>query len=148
MDVKFLDDGVRDETLKLYEKIRAAYMRKAVKKEVDGGNVTKRIYVYMLVNPLNCLPFYIGTTKNVEMTLSKEKSSYSNLRLRKIVDGILSSGREPSLVVCGVKSTRCEALIAKEKWIAKYARLGFLVNSESELQQEAEAIHAKSFEMG
>ncbi|WP_027776603.1 GIY-YIG nuclease family protein [Paraburkholderia caledonica] len=103
--------------------------------------------VYLLVNPLNRIPFYIGITNDPASRLAKHHSSYTNLERRAILTAIANAGESVQLVEIDYRQNAEEGEAAELKWIDSFLRRGFLlVNREAPaaVREEAVRVHVSA----
>jgi hypothetical protein len=97
--------------------------------------------VYLLVNPLNRKPFYVGVTNDPVSRLAKHHSSYTNLERRAILTAIANAGESVQLVEIDYRQNAEEGEAAELKWIDSFLRRGFLlVNREAPVAVREEAV--------
>lgn len=103
--------------------------------------------VYLLVNPLNRKPFYVGITNDPASRLAKHHSSYANLERRAILTAIANAGESVQLVEIDYRQNAEEGEAAELKWIDSFLRRGFLlVNREAPaaVREEAVRVHVSA----
>lgn len=88
-------------------------------------------YVYMLVNPVNQMPFYVGITSSTEVRFSQHIESQQGKMRASIVRYITERGLAPAMVVLERKPDRKRARLSEIFWIELLASRGIpIVNKE------------------
>lgn len=103
--------------------------------------------VYLLVNPLNRKPFYVGITTDPAGRLTQHHSSYVNPERRAILTAIANAGASVQLVEIDYRQNAEEGEVAELKWIESFLRRGFLlVNREAPaaIREEAVRVHVSA----
>lgn len=125
LDVVFCEDSEKGELLdKAWEAL------KLLPNDIDTLLAApEKTYVYLLVNPVNKMPFYVGISNDPCQRLCEHKSKFVNPHKREVIKAIEASGLEVGMVVVDFKKSREEALDAESKWISKYRKLGGLITN-------------------
>lgn len=88
-------------------------------------------YVYMLVNPINQIPFYVGITNSPDLRFEDHLESKEGKKRAEIVSNIKSNGFIPLMVILERKIDRKSARRSEIFWIELLSARGVpIVNKE------------------
>lgn len=81
-------------------------------------------YIYMLINPVNQYPFYIGVSHQVDIRYEQHLVTTEGRKRASIVEYIKSLGQEPILVLLEKKPNRKQAYYSEKFWIELFGSRG------------------------
>ena len=91
--------------------------------------------IYMLVDPSDHKPFYIGQTTNIKLRYYRQhfnpRDDDKTDRAKKIRE-ILESGRKPDLVILERTTRKVSALIKEMFWIELFESRGFRLKNQEQ----------------
>lgn len=92
----------------------------------------KQHYIYLLINPLNQAPFYIGMTNNMEDRIKQHIDGKDDTTKKlKVIKHIQNENMTPVVVILEKPPTRVQAKKAEKFWIETFMSRGSeLINKE------------------